>query len=753
MTIKSIRRNLITRPIFGLAQRALPGLSKTEREALTAGDIWWDSDLFSGRPDWHKFLDTPPAALSKAEQSFLDGPVRELCGMLDEWEINHTRGDLPEEVWEFLKREKFFAMIIPKDYGGLEFSAFANSEVVRTVASRSLVAAVTVMVPNSLGPAELLMQFGTQEQRDFWLPRLADGRELPCFALTSTEAGSDAASMVDRGVVCKGIFKGREVIGIRLNWSKRYITLGPVATVLGLAFKLFDPDKLLGEGEVRGITVALVPTDLPGIEIGRRHLPAMQMFQNGPNQGHDVFIPLDLVIGGEAQVGKGWRMLMSALAAGRGISLPSLSAAATALCARVTGSYARIRKQFGIPIGHFEGIQERLGPLAANAYVLDAARRLTCAGLDQGRNPSVISAIMKVHATYLMRDSIDHAMDVHAGKAVIDGPSNYLADIYRAIPVGITVEGANILTRSMIIFGQGAIRCHPWLLQEMLALEEHDPQKALENFDACFWAHVKHSITTFFRAWFFSWTFGRFGSAPDTGRVKAYYRRLDRYAAAFAVLADATLLLLGGSLKRREMLSARLGDILAELFLLSAVLKRWHDEGQLEEDLMLVKFAMHRGFAVIENRLRTVLANLPQRLVASVLQFILMPLGVLEHGPSDQVVKRCAEILLAPSASRDRLTAGLFLTPAANANIAELEQAFNLVCETESLRRRLHDARCVDRHDALAKGLLNEDEAARLRESDDAVARVLAVDDFPAEELGESNFRPTTDTDDQRESP
>ena len=743
MSLTTLRRNYLIRPIFKLAKGALPGLSATEREALTAGDVWWDGDLFSGNPDWEKLLATPPTALSGEEQAFLDGPVQELCGLLDEWEINRIRGDLPREVWEFLKREKFFAMIIPKAYGGLEFSSYANSEVIRTIASRSLVTAVTVMVPNSLGPGELLLQYGTEAQRDFWLRRLADGRELPCFALTSLEAGSDAAAMVDRGVVCRDRFDGEEVLGIRLNWSKRYITLGPVATVLGLAFKLYDPEHLLGDQEELGITLALVPTTLPGVEIGRRHLPAFQFFQNGPNQGRDVFITLDHVIGGREQVGKGWRMLMSALAVGRGVSLPSLSAAATALCARTTGAYARIRHQFGIPIGQFEGIQERLGPLAADAYLVDAARRLTCAGLDQGRTLSVISAIMKVHATYAMRSAIDHAMDVHAGKSVIDGPLNYLGDIYRAVPVGITVEGANILTRSMIIFGQGAIRCHPWLLKEMLALEEEDPEAALSAFDESFSGHFRHGLKTFFRAWGRSWSGGRIGPAPAQGRATKYYRRLDRYAASFALLADATLLLLGGGLKRREMISARLGDILSELYLLSAVLKRWQDEGRQAEDLPLVAFAMESRFAVIEERINGVLANLPNRLLAALVRFVILPLGVRRHGPSDRLTRRCAELLLAPSATRERLTAGLFLGAGANLGVANLERAFDLVIETAPLQQRLREAHCRDLREGVDNGLLSAAEADLLEECAAVVAGVLAVDDFAAKELGERNFSAT----------
>jgi acyl-CoA dehydrogenase len=501
MSQSSFRRDYLTKPIFRLAQHALPRLSDTEREAIEAGDVWWDAELFTGNPDWRKLLAFAPAKLSVEEQQFLSGPVEELCHMLDDWKINWQWHDLPPEVWEFLKSRKFFAMIIPKHYGGLGFSAYAHSEVIRKLSSCSICAAVTAMVPNSLGPGELLLQFGTQAQRDYWLPRLARGEEIPCFGLTSPEAGSDAAAMIDSGVVCRGTFEGRETIGIRLNWHKRYITLGPIATVLGLAFKLSDPDHLIGSRDDIGITLALVPTNLPGVSIGRRHLPAMQVFQNGPNWGHDVFIPIDNVIGGVDQVGKGWKMLMSALAAGRGISLPSLSAAGAAFSANVTGAYARIREQFHVPIAQFEAIQERLGRIAATAYLLDAARRMTCAALDDGHHPAVVTAIMKAQATERMRVAVNDAMDVHGGKAIIEGPLNYLGSLYRGVPIGITVEGANIVTRALIQFGQGAIRCHPYLLKEMQALEDTDRERGLDTFDKVFWSHVGHSLANTMRAW------------------------------------------------------------------------------------------------------------------------------------------------------------------------------------------------------------------------------------------------------------
>jgi acyl-CoA dehydrogenase len=731
---ESFRRDWLTRPIFHWARKVLPSLSATEREAIEAGDVWFDAELFSGTPDWQKLLATPKAALSAEEQAFLDGPVEELCGMVDDWAITFELRDLPRAAWDFLKAHKFFAMIIPKSYGGLGFSAYAHSEVIRKLSSRSISLAVTAMVPNSLGPGELLLQFGTKAQQDYWLPRLADGREIPCFGLTSPEAGSDAAAMIDSGIVCRGTHEGRDCIGIRLNWHKRYITLGPIATVLGLAFKLYDPDHLIGARDEIGITVALVPTNLPGIEIGRRHLPALHVFQNGPNSGHDVFIPMDHVIGGVEQVGKGWKMLMSALAAGRGISLPSLSAAAAAFTAHVTGAYAVIREQFHVPIARFEAIQERLGRMAATAYTLDAARRLTCAAIDQGHKPAVITAIMKAQATERMRVSANDAMDVHGGKGVIEGPHNYLGNMYRAVPIGITVEGANIVTRSLIQFGQGAIRSHPFILKEMLALEERDAARGLEAFDHAFWGHVAHSCKNALAAWARAWTFGYAAPAPPAGVVTDHYRQLSRYSAAFALAVDLALLTMGGNLKRREMISARFGDVLSELYLLSAVLKRWNDEGRQEADLPLVEFSVALGFAEIEKRLDEIIANFPNRPAAWLMRFLLMPFGVRRRGPSDKLTQACAAILTEPSAARDRLTVDLY-KPSDDGGVARLERTFLLIGAVQPLRDRLRQAHVRDIEVARQRGLINEAEADQLKAVQLAVAGVIAVDDFPPEAL------------------
>lgn len=740
------RRDTLTRPIFRWARTVLPEISDTEREALEAGDVWWDAELFAGNPDWHKLRATPQAKLSAEEDAFLKGPVAQLCAMLDDWRITWELGDLPPEVWAFIKRHKFFGMIIPKEHGGLGFSATAHSEVVRKVSTRSIAGAVTIMVPNSLGPGELLMQFGTDAQRQYWLPRLAEGSEVPCFSLTSPEAGSDAASMIDSGVVIRlpasegGGQSGG--LGIRLNWRKRYITLGPVATVMGLAFKLRDPDRLLGGEEDLGITVALVPTDLPGIKIGRRHLPSYQVFQNGPNEGHDVVIPIDNIIGGAAQAGKGWRMLMSALAAGRGISLPSLSAAGAAFALRTTSAYARVRYQFNVPIGKFEGVQRRLARQAGTAYVLDAGRRLTCAGLDEGRKLAVVSAIMKAHATDRMREVVIDAMDVHAGKGVIDGPLNYLGNLYRAIPVGITVEGANILTQNLIIFGQGAIRCHPYLLREMMALQDEDAERGLTDFDEAFWGHVWHSVKTLGRALIRSWSFGLLSPAPGgAGRATKYYRQLGRYAAGFALTADLALLTLGGALKRKELLSARLGGILSELYLLSAALKRYEDEGRQESDRAVLSWCMADGFATIERRFTEVFANLPNRPVAWLLNAIVQPLGPQRRGPSDRLTIACAELMLAPSALRDRLTADIDLGAR---GVVLLERAFTLTIEAEPLRQRLRRDGIRDWREAEKSGALSAAEAAQLTALDEAVAAVIAVDDFAADAFARTGSEPQT---------
>ncbi|HBB83071.1 MAG TPA: acyl-CoA dehydrogenase [Sulfitobacter sp.] len=725
--MKNLRADLLTKPIYRWAKKALPALSQTESEALTAGEVWWEAELFSGNPDWSKLQAVKAPQLSPEEQAFFDGPVQEFCTMIDDWKINHEAADLPPEAWTFLRDKKFFGMIIPKSHGGLGFSAFAHSEVVRYISTRSVAAAVTVMVPNSLGPGELLHQFGTDAQKDHWLPRLADGRELPAFGLTSAEAGSDASAMVDEGVIEKGMWEGEEILGIRLNWAKRYITLAPVCTVLGLAFQLRDPDGLLGDTADIGITCALVPTDLPGVETGRRHLPSSTMFMNGPTTGTDVFIPLDHIIGGAEYAGKGWMMLMSALAAGRGISLPSMGCAAIAFSAHTTGAYARIRQQFNLPIGKFGGVQARMGRLAADAYAMDAARHLTCAGLDEGRALSVISAIMKAHATFKMREALNDAMDVHSGKAVIDGPLNYLLPLYRAVPIGITVEGANIVTRSLIIFGQGSIRAHPHMLDNMLALQKEDEAESLAAFDKSLWAHVGHTTKTLFRAWGRALTGGRLAPAPDAGAATPIYRELSRWSAAYALTADFLFLTLGGALKREEMISGRMGDILSEMYILSAALKRWEDEGRQEADLPLLKFAAADAFSRIQTALDGVIANLPARWAAWVLRAITLP-GLGRRGPDDTLTTECSALIYAPSATRDRITGRLFEGSAGD-GIDLLNRCYAKVIEMEPVMKRLRDAKKTPT-EAQQAGILSDSEMADLTAMNELVSKVIAVDDY-----------------------
>ncbi len=731
-----LRRKFISAPLLNWYRKVLPPMSDTEREALEAGTVWWDAELFSGRPKWGKLLDMPPPRLSAEEQAFMDGPVDELCAMLDDWKITHELRDLPPEVWAYIKDQGFLGMIIPKRYGGLEFSALGHSAVVTKISTRSVSAGVSVMVPNSLGPAELLLHYGTEDQKNHYLPRLARGEELPAFALTGTYAGSDAAAMRDIGVVCYENHQGKRTLGMRVNWEKRYITLGPVATVLGVAFKLTDPDHLLGDQEDLGITLALIPTDTPGVEIGRRHWPSMQAFQNGPNQGRDVFVPMDWVIGGQERVGQGWRMLMEALAAGRSISLPSQSTGATRFCARVTGAYARVRKQFRVPVGQFEGVQEALARIAVNAYVLDAARQITCAAVDQGAKPAVLSAILKYHATERMRQSVNDAMDVHGGKAICEGPSNYLAPGYHSIPIGITVEGANILTRSMIIFGQGAIRAHPYVLDEMLAVAKTDPQQALEDFDKALFGHIGFTLGNAGRALWHNLTGGVFAAARDTGPTTKYFQQISRDAASFALLADMAMLTLGGELKRKESLSARFGDVLSELYLLSCVLKRYEDDGRPAADWPLVEHACQQGLYTVQQRFDAILDNFPKRGLAWLLRRVVLPLGRRRRLPSDALGQRCAELLLTPSEARDRLTSGIYMGKGPDDVSGIVDYALDKVLAAEAVEAQLvkvgHQGSLED---AVAAGLIGEADARTLREAEEATLKVIRVDDFSAEAL------------------
>tara|TARA_B100000678_G_scaffold194544_1_gene162983 strand:- start:31363 stop:33627 length:2265 start_codon:yes stop_codon:yes gene_type:complete len=735
--LKSARRSVLTKPLMKWYKSVLPPLSETEAQALEAGDVWWEAELMSGNPDWSKFSEFRSQPYSSEEQAFLDGPVAELCDMLDDFEIEHELLDLPERVWAFLKDQKFFGMIIPEEHGGLGFSASAHSEVVKRIATRSVSAAVTVMVPNSLGPGELLMLYGTDSQKDHYLPRLARGEEMPCFALTGVEAGSDASAMTATGVVCRGLWKGEETLGIRLNWEKRYTTLGPIATLIGLAFKLSDPDGHLGGEADRGITVALVPTDLDGIRIGDRHLPTGLAFQNGPSWGEDVFIPIDQVLGGEKQIGQGWKMLMGALAAGRGISLPSLSTAAAQVCAFSTGAYVGIREQFGIAIGKFEGVQEKTAPIAATAYQLEAARRFITIGLDRGHHPGVASGIMKYHATERMRQSVNDAMDVHGGKSICVGPKNYLEAPYRAIPIGITVEGANILTRSLIIFGQGAIRCHPYLLKEMKAVGQSDQKQALSEFDDLLWKHVGHDVANIFRSWWHGLTNGGFAYTGKVDATKDYYRQLTRYSAHLAVASEISLGILGGKLKFKESLSARLGDVLAELFLLSGALKRFEADGAPDEDKPIVDYIFLTGIARMHQQLAEVGDNFPNSFFGWLIKTLTQTGGKRPRRPSDKLMTQVAHRLQTIGETRSRLCEGVHIGSGTHQYTA-LERALSAIEACQPVRKRMKEAGISDADAALQNGLITSPERDQLQDLHRLVRDVIEVDSFPPGQLGGS---------------
>jgi acyl-CoA dehydrogenase len=740
--IVPLRRRLISQPVFAWFRGALPQVSPTEQEALDAGTVWWDGELFSGRPDWRKLLAYPKPELSPEEQAFLDGPVEELCNMLDDWKITHELYYLPPDVWKYIREKGFLGMIIPKAYGGLGFSALAHSEVVTKLTTRSGTGAVSVMVPNSLGPAELLLHYGTEAQKNHYLPRLAQGIDIPCFALTGPEAGSDASSIPDTGIVCRASFEGRsDVLGIRLNWEKRYITLGPIATLIGLAFRLRDPDHLLGDTDDIGITLALIPRTTPGVSIGRRHFPLNSAFFNGPNYGKDVFIPMESVIGCREYVGQGWRMLMNCLAAGRSISLPANSVGIAKLAALTTGAYGRVRIQFRTPIGRFEGVEEALARIGGHTYMMDAARIMTAGAIDCGEKPAVVSAIVKYHLTERGRTVINDAMDVHGGKAICMGPRNYLGRSYQQLPIAITVEGANILTRSMIIFGQGALRGHPYVLREIAAAGERDPAKALRLFDEAFFGHVKFILANAARALFLGLTAARFTRVPGDAHTQPYYRQLTRWSAAFAFATDVAMLRLGGQLKRKEKLSARLGDVLSQLYLCSAALKRYEDGGRPHDELPLLHWSVQDALFRLQAAFAGLIDNFPGWIARALLSVTAFPAGRRFAPPSDALGHEVAAVLLEPSAVRERLTRGVYIPKSGDEPIAQLEHALRAAIAVEGIYSRIYAAARAGRisggtADELAlqaesAGIIDPAELSALDRAKALRRAVIAVDDFP----------------------
>ena len=739
------RQACLSGPILQWFKRRIPPLSLTEKEAMAAGDVWWDGDLFSGAPDWHKLHHFPKPELTEEEQRFLDKVVDPLLAQLNEFQIVNEHRGLPPHVWHYLRSHGFFGLNIPKAYGGMGFSSYANSTIVARIASRSLNVAVTVMVPNSLGPAELLLHYGTDQQKQYWLPRLAQGEEYPCFALTGPEVGSDAGAIPDLGVVTKGMWQGKEIVGIRLSWSKRYITLAPCATVLGLVFKLIDPEHLLGEQSEYGITCALIPTTHTGVVIGARHFPMGQVFLNGPTEGKDIFIPLEWIIGGQEYAGRGWSMLVECLAAGRGISLPAMGAACGHLALRTTSAYAYVLRQFGCSIGKFEGVQEALARIAATAYQLEAARRLTTAGLDLGAKPGIVTAIAKYHMTELARRSLSDAMDIHGGRGVQLGPNNYLAYHYIAIPIAITVEGANILTRSLMIFGQGATRCHPFVFNELAAASLKDAEQALQQFDAQLWPHVRFTLKNLVFSLLSGLTLGRCESTPRAGVTAGYYRQLTRMSRALALCSDLLMLTFGGELKRKEMLSARLGDVLSQLYLASAVLKYYEDEGCPATDLPLLHYNLQHALWQIGVALQGVCGNLPTCGVGGLLKFLIFPFGIGYSPVPDAITKTICQQMLQPCQLRERITALCYWQADEQDPVGRLEMAFVAMLAAEPLELRLREAQkqgqlagdsFAERLQAAeALGLVNAQEVALLLEAERLRLQVLQVDTFAVGEL------------------
>ena len=743
--VPALRRTVLASPLLGVYRRVLPPLSETERVALAAGTVGFEGQLFSGKPNWSKLLDPAVPHLTIEEQAFLSGPVEEVCAMVDDWHVSHERVDLTPQVWQFLKDNKFFGMIIPKEHGGLGFSAFAHHCVVQKLASCSVTLSSTVGVPNSLGPAELLLHYGTPEQKAHYLPRLADGREIPCFALTGPFAGSDATSIPDTGIVCKGQWEGREVLGLRMNFDKRYITLAPVATLIGVAFRMLDPDGLLGPTKDIGISLALVPRETAGVVIGRRHFPLNAAFQNGPIQGHDVFVPLDQLIGGQAYAGQGWRMLVECLSIGRSITLPSFSSGGARLAAVATGAYARIRKQFGLSVGRFEGVEEALARIGGRTYAITALAQATAAAVDRGEKPAVPSAIAKYHCTNMGRQVVQDAMDVHGGKGIILGPRNYLGRGWQYTPIGITVEGANIMTRSLMIFGQGAILCHPWVMKEMRAAQDTDTKRGLVDFDRALAGHIRDGLSNAVRVFWFGLTASRLGKVPGDDYTRRFYRKLNRYSAALSLMSDASMLLLGGRLKFKEILSGRLGDVLSQLYIASSMLRRYQDEGSPGTDHPLLAWAFHDGMQQIEQALSAALRNFPNRPVAWVLWALIFPWGRRAVPPSDRLGHKVAALLMSSNDVTARLAEGVYTTPGPHNPAGRLIASLPEAIAAEPVERKFQKLLRGQNVEALSfseqldegikEGWITQDERKQLERLRELTLDAITVDDFDPAQL------------------
>lgn len=744
LLIPALRMRLITQPMFQSLSNAMPSMSDTEREALEAGTSWWEQELFQGHPDWHQYEQQQYPKLSQEEQDFIDHEVETLCGMLDEWEI-HQHKDLPPEAWDYIKTQGFLGLIIPKSYGGREFSPFAQSRIMSKIASRSLTAAVSCMVPNSLGPGELLLNYGTEQQKQQYLPGLARGEEIPCFGLTSPEAGSDAGAIPDTGIVCYGDIDGQQVLGLKMTFSKRWITLAPIATVVGLAFKLYDPEHLLGDPNQSdyGITCALIPANHPGVQIGPRHNPGSP-FMNGTVEGNDVFIPIDWIIGGAENAGKGWRMLMECLAVGRGISLPALSTAAAEMNYLLVGAFSQIREQFKIPVGQFEGVEEVNSEIASDTYMLEAFRYMVTCGLNAGGKPAVMTAMAKYYATETMRKVVNHGMDVLGGRAIQMGPRNFMAFMYQAIPVSITVEGANILSRSLMIFGQGSMRCHPYLFEELQLLQSADTPAACQQFDQIFYQHMGYSLNRAARSFLFGFTGGS-TEAPNSANSfsRPYYKIINRLSANFSITADLCLGILAGDLKRKEMLSGRLADIHAQLFIATAILKFYEHGQQSEVEQQHAQLALEKAIFKAQTAFFDLYDNFPNRWAAKATQMLCFPFGRPYAAPRDALKQLVAQAMMTDNAFRKQLTEHVFYSTNPNDVTGRMEATLIQRWEIDALWRKFKKAEHKEQlqglsfedyiQDAIEKGLIDQDEAQQLTAYNHLRFESMATDVFDLE--------------------
>ncbi len=744
-SVPQIRQKLVSGPALKIIRKILPPISDTEQVAIDAGTVWWDGEIFSGKPEWEKLLSAPVPAVSEEEQAFIDGPLHELCKMSNSWDINHNWNIIPEHIIQYVLEKGFLGMIIPKSYGGLEFSAVAQSQVLQKIMNTGGAISYLVGVPNSLGPGELLIKYGTQDQKDYYLPRLASGKEIPCFALTSPTAGSDATSISDTGVVCMGEWEGKEVLGMKLNFSKRYITLAPIATLVGLAFRLQDPDGLIGDTKDYGITCALIPREVEGLEIGRRHLPIGDAFLNGPIKGKDLFVPLDTIIGGQEMAGKGWLMLVNCLSVGRAITLPTNAVAVSKRALMGTTAYANLRSQFGVAISKFEGIQKPLARMAGLSYIIDASRIQTIQSIDDGSKPSVASAILKYHTTEMARQCVIDAMDIHGGKAVMKGPKNYIASSYESIPVAITVEGANILTRNLMIFGQGAIRSHPYVLKEMELAHAEDNAKTLLAFDDTLTSHLGFGVRNFARSLVLGLGLPFNTTTTRNAERDQYYQHINRLSSVFALTADAAMLSLGAKLKFKEMLSARLGDLLSTLFLASMVLKNHKDNNYADDEWPIVQWSLDHLFHEYQVAFDELMLNMPNRIIAGVIKTAAFPIGRRFKAPLDNLEKKVVEAVSSDTDARRRLISGLYMEVGENNPAAHVNQVFLENLEILPLQKTIKQAikngklpkiggqALIDV--ALSESFINADEAERLSTFNTNLMDVIDVDDFDESEL------------------